>query len=435
MSLPALVSPGPELTREELVRYARQISLPQIGVEGQRRLKESRVLVLGAGGLGSPVLQYLAGAGVGVIGIVDHDVVEVSNLHRQVVHPLTSARSGVRKVASAAAALRALNPLVEVVEHDVEITPSNVLELVSEYDVVVDGTDTFEVGHIVDAACALVGKPIVWGSVLRFDGQVTVFWATAPGELARTMSDLFPTAAADADAESCAVAGVVGPACGAVGSLMAGEVLKLLVGFGTPLLGRLLVLDALDATWSEVPFSHVERRPGRSSAARGASNIGEPYSYANQGAAGVSPATRLFERQGAAGSGDALASGGSAAAPAAAPAAPAAPESISVQELKELLEARSRDEADFVLVDVRETYEYEVASIEGAELVPLGQLFTDAAREILPPQERVIVHCHHDGRSRHAAEVLRSKGWEDVVFVRGGIDAWSTEVDPSVTRY
>ncbi|WP_291038833.1 ThiF family adenylyltransferase [Herbiconiux sp.] len=426
MSLPALVSPGPELTREELVRYARQLSLPQIGVEGQRRLKESRVLVLGAGGLGSPVLQYLAGAGVGVIGIVDHDVVEVSNLHRQLVHPLASARSAERKVASAAAALRALNPLVEVVEHDVEITPSNVLELVSEYDVVVDGTDTFEVGHIVDAACALVGKPIVWGSVLRFDGQVTVFWATAPGELARTMSDLFPTAAADADAESCAVAGVVGPACGAVGSLMAGEVLKLLVGFGSPLLGRLLVLDALDATWREVPFSHVERRPGRSSAARGASNIGEPYSYANQGAAGVSPATRLFERQGAAGAEPAVP---------AAPAAPAAPESISVHELKELLEARSRDEADFVLVDVRETYEYEVASIEGAELVPLGQLLTDAAREILPPQERVIVHCHFDGRSRHAAEVLRSKGWEDVVFVRGGIDAWSTEVDPSVTRY
>lgn len=425
MSLPALVSPGPELTREEFGRYARQISLPQIGVEGQRRLKESRVLVLGAGGLGSPVLQYLAGAGVGVIGIVDHDVVEVSNLHRQVVHPLASARSSERKVASAAAALRALNPLVEVVEHDVEITPSNVLELVSEYDVVVDGTDTFEVGHIVDAACALVGKPIVWGSVLRFDGQVTVFWATAPGDLARTMSDLFPSASADADAESCAVAGVVGPACGAVGSLMAGEVLKLLVGFGAPLLGRLLVLDALDATWSEVPFSHVERRPGRSSAARGASNIGEPYSYAKQGASGGGPATRLFERQGAgAGSGAPVAQ-----------AAPAAPESISVQELKELLEARSRDEADFVLVDVRETYEHQVATIEGAELVPLGQLLTDAAREILPPEERVIVHCHHDGRSRHAAEMLRSKGWEDVVFVRGGIDAWSTEVDPSVTRY
>lgn len=435
MNLPALVSPGPELTREELQRYARQISLPQIGVEGQRRLKESRVLVLGAGGLGSPVLQYLAGAGVGVIGIVDHDVVEVSNLHRQVVHPLASARSGARKVASAAAALRALNPLVEVVEHDVEITPSNVLELVSEYDVVVDGTDTFEVGHIVDAACALVGKPIVWGSVLRFDGQVTVFWATAPGELARTMSDLFPAAAGDTDAESCAVAGVVGPACGAVGSVMAGEVLKLLVGFGTPLLGRLLVLDVLDATWSEVPFSHVERRPGRSSAARGASNIGEPYSYAKQGAsgAGAGPATRLFERQGAGGGGGGA--GAAAGAGAEAGAGAGAPESISVQELQELLAARSRDEADFVLVDVRESYEYQVASIEGAELVPLGQILTDAAREILPPQERVIVHCHHDGRSRHAAEVLRSKGWEDVVFVRGGIDAWSTEIDPTVARY
>ncbi|MFB2581531.1 ThiF family adenylyltransferase [Herbiconiux sp. P15] len=420
MSLPALVSPGPELTREELQRYARQIALPQIGVEGQRRLKESRVLVLGAGGLGSPVLQYLAGAGVGVIGIVDHDEVEVSNLHRQVVHPLASARGSVRKVASAAAALRALNPLVEIVEHDEEITPSNVLELVSEYDVVIDGTDTFEVGHIVDAACALVGKPIVWGSVLRFDGQVTVFWATAPDGLGRTLSDLFPPSASSVPDETCALAGVVGPACGAVGSLMAIEALKLLVGFGSPLLGRLLVLDALDSTWSEVPFSHVERRPGRSSAARGASNIGEPYSYSKQGAGGAGgPATRSF---GASGSGAAVAE--------------ATPEkSVSVTELKELLEARSRDEADFVLVDVREIYEHQVAAIEGAELVPLGQILSDAAREILPPQERVIVHCHHDGRSRHAAELLRANGWEDVVFVRGGIDAWSTEVDPSVTRY
>ncbi|MFB2584383.1 ThiF family adenylyltransferase [Herbiconiux liukaitaii] len=422
MSLPALVSPGPELTREELQRYARQIALPQIGVEGQRRLKESRVLVLGAGGLGSPVLQYLAGAGVGVIGIVDHDEVEVSNLHRQVVHPLASARGSVRKVASAAAALRALNPLVEIVEHDEEITPSNVLELVSEYDVVIDGTDTFEVGHIVDAACALVGKPIVWGSVLRFDGQVTVFWATAPDGLGRTLSDLFPPSASSVPDETCALAGVVGPACGAVGSLMAIEALKLLVGFGSPLLGRLLVLDALDSTWSEVPFSHVERRPGRSSAARGASNIGEPYSYSKQGAGGAGgPATRSF--------------GASASSASAAPEEAATEQSVSVTELKELLEARSRDEADFVLVDVREIYEHQVAAIEGAELVPLGQILSDAAREILPPQERVIVHCHHDGRSRHAAELLRANGWEDVVFVRGGIDAWSTEVDPSVTRY
>lgn len=413
MSLNALVSPAPELSRAELVRYARQISLPHIGLEGQRRLKDARVLVLGAGGLGSPVLQYLAAAGVGTIGIVDHDTVEVSNLQRQTIHP--DASVGLRKVASAAAAVRAQNPLIDVVEHDAEITTSNVLELVSEYDVVVDGTDNFEVQYVIDAACALVGKPMVWGSVLRFDGQVTVFWATAPSELARTLDDLYPEQPGDDAAESCAVAGVLGPVCAAIGAVMATETLKLLGGWGEPLLGRLLVHDALDGSWREVEFGKAPSRAGTRGSSRGAANIGEPYNARTQGAGVSGPATRLFERNAMS---DTTASG-----------------SISPTELKELLDARERDEADFVLVDVREPHEYQLVSIDGAQLVPLGQILSDAAREILPPQEKVIVHCHHDGRSQHAVAQLKAAGWEDVVFVRGGIDAWVQDVEPGKPRY
>jgi adenylyltransferase/sulfurtransferase len=416
MPLPALVSPGPELTRAELLRYSRQISLPHVGVDGQRRLKDARVLVLGAGGLGSPVLQYLAAAGVGTIGIADHDTVEVSNLQRQTIHP--DARVGERKVASAAAAVRAQNPLIEVIEHDAEVTPATVLELVSEYDIVVDGTDNFEVQYVVDAACALVGKPLVWGSVLRFDGQVTVFWGTAGEGLDRTLDDLYPEQP-DADAgETCSVAGVLGPVCAAIGAVMATETLKLLGGYGEPLLGRLLVHDALDASWREVPFGKAANRdtPG-ARRTRGAANIGEPYSFTRQGSGSSGPATALFERQ-------STVTSESTPTP-----------SITAPELKSLLEARSRGEADFVLVDVREMYENQLVAIEGAELVPLGQILSDQAREILPPQEKVILHCHHDARSQQAAALLRANGWEDVTFVQGGIDAWSREVDPSAPRY
>ncbi|MBF4574082.1 molybdopterin-synthase adenylyltransferase MoeB [Herbiconiux sp. VKM Ac-1786] len=416
MPLPALVSPGPELTRAELLRYSRQISLPHVGVDGQRRLKDARVLVLGAGGLGSPVLQYLAAAGVGTIGIADHDTVEVSNLQRQTIHP--DARVGERKVASAAAAVRAQNPLIEVIEHDAEVTPATVLELVSEYDIVVDGTDNFEVQYVVDAACALVGKPLVWGSVLRFDGQVTVFWATAGEGLDRTLDDLYPEQP-DADAgETCSVAGVLGPVCAAIGAVMATETLKLLGGYGEPLLGRLLVHDALDASWREVPFGKAANRdtPG-ARRTRGAANIGEPYSFTKQGTASSGPATALFERQ-------STVTSESTPTP-----------SITAPELKSLLEARTRGEADFVLVDVREMYENQLVAIEGSELVPLGQILSDQAREILPPQEKVILHCHHDARSQQAAALLRANGWEDVTFVQGGIDAWSREVDPSAPRY
>jgi adenylyltransferase/sulfurtransferase len=399
MPLAALVSPASDLSRAEYVRYARQIALPHIGVDGQRRLKNARVLVLGAGGLGSPVLQYLAAAGVGTLGIADADAVDVSNLQRQTIHSSDSV--GLRKTASAAAAVSDINPLVDIVEHDAEVTTATVLDLVADYDVVVDGTDNFEVQYAVDAACALLGKPYVWGSVLRFDGQVTVFWATAPDGLDRTLGDLYPEQpVADAD-ESCAVAGVLGPLCATIGSMMATETLKLLGGYGDPLLGRLLVHDALDASWTDVEFGHA--------AASGHENAHTEASPMEEGRRMTDPTTSADD---------------------------ADRDYVTAPELSELLAARERGETDFVLVDVREPNEYELVSIDGAQLVPLGEILSGAAREELPaPGETVIVHCHFDGRSRKAAEALKQNGWENVRFVQGGIDAWSTEVDPSKPRY
>ncbi|MCS5496468.1 ThiF family adenylyltransferase [Cnuibacter physcomitrellae] len=414
MALAPLVSPGPELSRAELLRYARQMALPQIGLEGQRRLKNSRVVVLGAGGLGSPVLLYLAAAGVGTIGVVDRDTVDVSNLHRQVLHP--DAAVGERKVASAAAALRRLNPHIEVIEHDVDITPETVLDLVSEYDVVVDGTDTFDVQIIADAACALVGKPYVWGSVLRFDGQATVFWAQAPGGAARTLSDLYPDLerrGADAD-ETCAIAGVLGPLCATVGGILASETLKLLGGYGEPLLGRLLVVDALDGTTTEVPFGTAEPATPR------VANVGRPYDpFIDGPTAGGSPgpAARPRNERNTMQQED------------------ASTDSVSVSELDSLLQARARGEADFVLVDVREPHEHELVSIDGSVLVPLGGILSPEAREAVPADATVIVHCHHDGRSQRAAQALRQSGYDDVRFVRGGIDAWVAEIEPEKPRY
>lgn len=240
-----LVEPGPPLTPEERARYARQLALPEIGEVGQRRLGAARVLVVGAGGLGSPVLMALAGAGIGTIGIVDDDVVAVSNLHRQTIH--AGSPEGESKVASAARALAALNPLVRVVPVRERIDAASAERLLADWDVIVDGSDTFATQAVVADAAAAHGIPLVWGSAIGLDGQVGVFDRDGVG-----FGDLYPTVPADEPGGTCRVAGVLGPVCGAVGSVMAMEAIKLIVGAGRPLRGRMLVLDALDQTWREV---------------------------------------------------------------------------------------------------------------------------------------------------------------------------------------
>ncbi|MGY4856577.1 ThiF family adenylyltransferase [Cryobacterium sp. AP23] len=392
-----LVSPGPPLTPEQRQRYARQISLPQIGDLGQRRLAAARVLMVGAGGLGSPVLTALAAAGVGTIGIVDSDSVEVSNLHRQTIY--TMADLAEPKAVAAAAALRARNPLIEVVAHQVRLTAATVDALVGGYDIIVDGTDNFAARHLAHDAAAALHKPYVWGSVLRFDGLVTTFWVDGPSGGTR-LADLFPTTPGPDDAETCAVAGVLGSVCASVGAMMASETLKLIVGFGEPLFGRLLVHDGLDASWREVPYGAAP------AASPGAGPAPHDTSHSEVRLAPAPPAVE-----------------------------PPTVGEVSSAELAALLADRQAGTADFVLVDIREPWERDIVAIDGSALVPMAQLLTDQARTVMEPADRVILYCHHGTRSEYARDVLRDNGWSNVTHLAGGIDDWVRRIEPAKSRY
>jgi molybdopterin/thiamine biosynthesis adenylyltransferase/rhodanese-related sulfurtransferase len=412
-----LVSPGPALTPAQRQRYARQISLTQVGDLGQRRLAAARVLMVGAGGLGSPVLTALAAAGVGTIGIVDSDSVEVSNLHRQTIY--TMADLAEPKAVAAAAALRARNPLIEVVAHQVRLTSDTVDALVADYDIVVDGTDNFAARHLAHAAAALQHKPYIWGSVLRFDGLVTTFWVDGPNGGTR-LADLFPSTPGVDEAETCAVAGVLGSVCASVGAMMASETLKLIVGFGEPLFGRLLVHDGLDATWREVPYG------AQSADAPAPVSAAEPVATDTVGTDTVGTDTVGT---------DTVAIAPAPAAPAAVPAAQPAADAVTSDELATLLDARQAGTAEFVLVDIREPWEREVVAIDGSALVPMAQLLTEQARTVMEQDDRVILYCHHGVRSEYARDVLRDNGWSNVTHLAGGVDDWVRRIEPGKPRY
>ncbi|HEX5512233.1 MAG TPA: molybdopterin-synthase adenylyltransferase MoeB [Actinomycetales bacterium] len=386
-----LVEPAAELTTEEVARYSRHLLLPDIGMEGQRRLKNARVLIMGAGGLGSPAITYLAAAGVGTMGVVDDDVVDESNLQRQVIH--RTADIGRPKVDSAVDAVAALNPLVTVEPHHLRLTRDNALDIVSRYDLVLDGADNFPTRYLVSDACELLGKPEVWGSVFRFDAQVSVFWAGH----GPTYRDLFPEPPPPGAVPSCAEGGVLGAMVASVGSVMATEAVKLIVGSGRPLLGRLLVLDALDSTWRELRIAPL---PGRE------------------------PVTELTDVE-----------AWCAAAGGVAPVADAAVPEVTAREVADLLQGRDRGEADFVLVDVRGEAERAVVSIPGHAPVHLDAILSGDGAMQLPRDRRVIVYCKSGARSERAAKALREKGFEDVVNLRGGVLAWVDDVDPSLPRY
>jgi molybdopterin/thiamine biosynthesis adenylyltransferase/rhodanese-related sulfurtransferase len=364
-SLPPLVSPGPELTADERARYSRQLVLEGIGVDGQRRLKNARVLVVGAGGLGSPVLLYLAAAGVGTIGIADGDTVAVSNLQRQVLHPQSAVGSA--KVDSAAAAVTAANPLVRVVRHPEYLTTENVDAVLAGYSLVIDGTDNFETRYLLSDAAARAGIPCVWGSVLRFDGQVSVFWANPPVGDGVTLRDLHPESSATGAAESCVVAGVLGPLCGSVGAVMATEAIKLIVGTGRPLLGRVLVLDALDGTRAEIPFHRVE----------------------------AGAATPLRPR----------------------PLQPALPR-MTWSEANDLIAGG----VPITLLDVRQIDELEPFPLPGSLRVPHDALLSGVAKlEGVDPEAPLLVYCQSGVRSELAVERLVQSGYPHAVSVLGGL--------------
>lgn len=394
MPLPPLVEPAPPLDRERLARYSRHVLIPGVGELGQRRLANARVLVVGAGGLGSPVLLYLAAAGVGTIGIVDDDVVDASNLQRQVVHGTDDV--GRSKVASAAESVREVNPFVTVREHALRLDSSNVLDVVADYDVVLDGTDNFPTRYLVNDACVLTGKPLVWGSILRFDGQVSVFWADPPrgcGYEGVQYRDVFPEPPPAGSVPSCAEAGVLGVVCAAVGSMMATEAVKLVLGVGEPLLGRLLAFDALAATWREV---RVRPDPA-----------GTPVT-------GLVDLTEVCTPP--------------------APAATPAEAVIGARALADRLAARERGEDDFDLVDVREPAEHALVAIPGARLLPRGRFLDGSAFDDLDPARPLVLHCKSGVRSAEVLALARSRGL-DAVHLDGGVLAWVDQVDPTLPRY
>ncbi|MFF0989259.1 molybdopterin-synthase adenylyltransferase MoeB [Kocuria nitroreducens] len=392
MDLPPLVEPAAELTDAELRRYARHLTVPEIGEEGQRRIKNARVLCVGAGGLGSPALLYLAAAGVGTLGVVDDDLVEASNLQRQVIHGGTTL--GAPKTASAAARIADLNPLVRVVEHRERLTAGNAEEILSGYDLVLDGTDNFETRYLVSDACELAGLPHVWGSILRFDGQYSVFW----GALGPTYRDLYPVSPAPGTVPDCAEAGVLGVLPGLLGTAMAVEAVKLVTGIGTTMLGRVATYDALSARWWEIPLSPTPGRPAVT-----------VLTAADDGAPACS-----------------------------APGPDRLPENVptvTAPELAQLLAARERGAADFELVDVREPYEARLAAIPGARLLPLAQFESGDAFARIAPGRRVVLHCKAGARSERALHLLRAAGHADVAHLEGGVLAWIEQVDPSQQPY
>jgi sulfur-carrier protein adenylyltransferase/sulfurtransferase len=409
MSVPALVEPGPPLTREQTARYARHLLIPDVGELGQRRLAASRVAVLGAGGLGSPALLYLAAAGVGTIAVIDPDVVDTSNLQRQVVHGVDDV--GRRKVDSAAESMAKVNPLVDVIRHPVRLDSSNALSLLEGYDLVVDGTDNFATRYLVNDACVLLGIPYVWGSVFRFDGQVSVFWGrSGAGEQQfPCYRCLFPEPPPAGSVPSCAEGGVLGVLCAAVGAAQGTEAIKLLTGIGEPLLGRLLVHDALQASWRELK---VRPDPDCAVCGREPSITRETGLADYEAFCGLPPA--------------------GAAVP---DAAGSSADEVSASELASLLERRERGESDLVLVDVREPGERAIVSIPGAVAVARAKFDSGEAFDMIPFDRPVVLHCRSGVRSATALQLLRAAGHPDARHLAGGVLAWVDEVDPSLPRY
>jgi len=405
MDLPPLVEPSAPLSVREIERYARHVLIPEVGMEGQRRLKNARVLVVGAGGLGSPALMYLAAAGVGTIGVVDDDVVELSNLQRQVVHGVGDL--GRRKSESAADRLKSVNPMVRVVRHDVRIDSTNALEIIAEYDLVLDGTDNFPTRYLLNDACVLLGKPDVWGSIYRFDGQTSIWWAQH-GPCYRCV---FPEPPPPGLVPSCAEGGVLGVLCSAIGSIQAAEAVKLIVGIGDPLVGRLMVHDALRPSWDVLT---VHKNPGCPVCGQSPTVTGlidyEDFCAMPPGE-GAGPRGRPV----------AEASGGEVP-------------HISAPELAVLISGQGGS-APVLLVDVRGSNERSIAAIPGARAIHLDEFRSGAAVAQIPFDRPVVIFCKTGVRSGEAARILIGAGHPDVRNLAGGVLAWVRDVDPTQPGY
>jgi len=388
--LPPLVEPAAELTKEEVARYSRHLIIPDVGMDGQKRLKNAKVLVIGAGGLGSPALLYLAAAGVGTLGIVDFDIVDESNLQRQVIHGQSDIDKP--KAVSAKESIEEINPFVNVVLHQVRLEADNVLDIFRDYDLIVDGTDNFATRYLVNDAAVLAGKPYIWGSIYRFEGQASVFWEDAPDGLGLNYRDLYPEAPPPGMVPSCAEGGVLGILCASIGSIMGTEAVKLIMGIGETLLGRLMVYDALEMTYRTIK---LRKDPE-------ATKVTELIDY--EAFCGVV-------------SDDAKDA--------------AADSTITAPELKAMIDSGK----DFQLIDVREPVEWDIVRIPGATLIPKDRILSGDALSELPHDKPIVLHCKSGARSAEALAAVKKAGFADATHLQGGVLAWAKQVDPSLPTY
>jgi molybdopterin/thiamine biosynthesis adenylyltransferase/rhodanese-related sulfurtransferase len=392
MSLPPLVEPAADLSVDEVRRYSRHLIIPDVGVAGQKRLKNARVLCVGAGGLGSPALLYLAAAGVGTLGIVEFDTVDESNLQRQVIHGQSDI--GRPKAESARDSVREINPYVNVVLHNEALTNDNVMEIFAQYDLIVDGTDNFATRYMVNDAAVLLGKPYVWGSIYRFDGQASVFWA----EHGPCYRCLYPEPPPPGMVPSCAEGGVLGVLCASIGAIQVTEAIKLLTGIGDPLLGGLMVYDALEMTYRKIK---LRKDP-------------------NCAICGENPTvTGLIDYDDFCG---AVSDEAQAAA---------VGSTITAGELKEWQDSGKPIE----LIDVREPAEWEIVRVPGARLVPKGEFLNGNALAELPQDKQIVLYCKSGVRSAEALAAVKAAGFKDAVHVQGGVVSWVKTVDPSLPVY
>ncbi|WP_327008082.1 adenylyltransferase/sulfurtransferase MoeZ [Dactylosporangium sp. NBC_01737] len=392
MSLPPLVEPAADLTIDEVRRYSRHLIIPDVATAGQKRLKNARVLCVGAGGLGSPALMYLAAAGVGTLGIVEFDTVDESNLQRQIIHGQSDI--GRPKAESARDSVREINPYVNVVVHNEALDNDNVMEIFAQYDLIVDGTDNFATRYMVNDAAVLLGKPYIWGSIYRFDGQASVFWA----EHGPCYRCLYPEPPPPGMVPSCAEGGVLGVLCASIGAIQVTEAIKLLTGVGDSLLGSLMVYDALEMSYRKI---RLRKDP-------------------NCAICGENPTvTALIDYDDFCG---AVSDEAQAAA---------LGSTITATELKDWQDSGKPIE----LIDVREPAEWEIVRVPGARLVPKGEILNGNALADLPQDRQIVLYCKSGVRSAEALAAVKAAGFKDAVHVQGGVVSWVKTVDPSLPVY
>ena len=393
MNIPPLVGKGPALTVDEVRRYSRHLIIPDVAMAGQQRLMNAKVLCVGAGGLGSPALMYLAAAGVGTLGIVEFDTVDESNLQRQIIHGQSDI--GKSKALSAKEKIAEINPNVNVVVHEVRLDIDNVMEIFAQYDLIVDGTDNFATRYLVNDACVLLKKPYVWGSIYRFDGQASVFWA----EYGPCYRCLYPEPPPPGMVPSCAEGGVLGVLCASIGSIQTTEAIKLITGIGEPLIGQLMIYDALEMSYRKIKVRKDPKCPLCSEKPSQTALLPDYEAFCGV----LSDAAEVAVKD----------------------------STISVSELKGKIDNKE----NFLLIDVREPSEFEIVRIPGSVLIPKQGFLDGSALAGLPQDKPIILHCKSGVRSAECLAILKSAGFADATHVSGGVVAWAKQIDTSLPVY